>query len=105
MKRPDMPNRKCAGLVDLFFMEAYSRAKEVEAKQICMSCEHIDECLAYSLHHEEFGIWGGLNMKQRMVLRKELGITLERPENEALEDMRILSMQRLKYYRLGHATR
>lgn len=104
MIRPAMPNRKCIGLLDLFFMDNYSRAKEVEAKQLCRSCEHIDECLAYSLHHEEFGIWGGLNMKQRQLLRQQLGIVLKRPENEALEEMRILSMQRIKYGRAANAS-
>lgn len=99
MIKPDMPNRQCAGMGDLFFMSPPTktnnlRLKEMEAKKLCAICPHSEECLEYSLHHEEFGIWGGLNQRQRMAMRRELNIKLVRPEIDHIEELRLLTKQR-----------
>ena len=41
------------------------------AKQVCMACPVIAECLADSLdNHTEFGIWGGMTERERRALLK-----------------------------------
>ena len=45
------------------------------AKEICMKCPLIADCLAYALKNGEFGIWGGTTEEQRKGLRRRNGIT------------------------------
>ena len=41
------------------------------AKQVCIRCPVIAECLADSLdNHTEFGVWGGMTERQRRALLK-----------------------------------
>jgi len=41
------------------------------AKQVCMSCPVIAECLADALdNHTEFGVWGGMTERERRALLK-----------------------------------
>ena len=41
------------------------------AKQVCVGCPVIAECLADSLdNHTEFGVWGGMTERQRRALLK-----------------------------------
>ena len=41
------------------------------AKQVCIACPVIAECLADSLdNHTEFGVWGGMTERQRRALLK-----------------------------------
>ena len=55
---------------DLFFPG--SKADEARAKALCAICPVRNECYDYSLEaRETFGVWGGLNEKQRrMKLRR-----------------------------------
>ncbi len=41
------------------------------AKRLCSICEIKDECLAYSLIHEPFGIWGGRDEQERLRIRTD----------------------------------
>jgi WhiB family redox-sensing transcriptional regulator len=42
------------------------------AKQVCMSCPVIAECLADALdNHTEFGVWGGTTERERRALLKQ----------------------------------
>lgn len=44
-----------------------------EAKAICLSCIVRDECLDFALANSiEWGIWGGLNPRERMKIRRGL---------------------------------
>jgi WhiB family redox-sensing transcriptional regulator len=44
------------------------KKKRIErAKRVCGGCMVSDECLAFGLH-EPFGIWGGLDEKERRLL-------------------------------------
>ena len=44
-----------------------------EARDICMACPVRGECLAYAVTADErFGIWGGLDPRQRHALRRRL---------------------------------
>ena len=44
---------------------------------MCMSCEIVDACRTWGLHHESFGLWGGLTEQDRRSLRARLNIVLE----------------------------
>ena len=55
---------------DLFFPER--GASTNEAKRICRACLVREECLEYALTNgEKFGIWGGLDERQRRHVRRE----------------------------------
>lgn len=42
-----------------------------QARAICASCPVADRCLGYALaNNEQWGIWGGLNEKQRRQARR-----------------------------------
>jgi WhiB family redox-sensing transcriptional regulator len=46
-------------------------AAQQTAKQVCVGCPVIAECLADSLdNHTEFGVWGGMTERQRRALLK-----------------------------------
>jgi len=59
----------CAGEdPDVFFP---SRGEPgTQARQICAACAVRDECLAYAIGADEFGIWGGLDQDERRKLRR-----------------------------------
>jgi WhiB family redox-sensing transcriptional regulator len=45
-----------------------------DAKRICARCEVRSDCLEYALvHHETFGIWGGLSERERRKLKRRAG--------------------------------
>lgn len=60
----------CVGVdPDLFFPEKGEPAGD--AKAVCATCVVRAECLAFALeHNERFGIWGGLSVKERRVIRR-----------------------------------
>ena len=66
----------CRGLSSqMFFPEDHGPYNGTEAKRVCELCDVRQECLTWALeHHETFGIWGGLNARERARLR--VGATL-----------------------------
>ena len=57
---------------EIFFPSADSPA--TEARAICWNCPVRDDCLAYALDaDEEYGIWGGLDPRERQNLRRRQG--------------------------------
>lgn len=48
------------------------------AKEICSVCPKLVHCREYSLRHEPFGTWGGLNEVERAEIRVRRGINLSR---------------------------
>jgi len=49
---------------DMFFPE--SSIHGADAKKICATCDVATQCLAYAISNgERYGIWGGLNTKER----------------------------------------
>ncbi len=53
---------------DVFFPEKGGSTKA--AKAVCASCDVVEQCLRYSLDHDErFGIWGGRSERERRRLR------------------------------------
>ena len=54
---------------DAFFPEMGASPRE--AKKICTGCDVRGECLEYALvHDEQFGIWGGLTVRERRKLAR-----------------------------------
>lgn len=64
---------------ETWFPEKWGRG--TDAKKICASCEVRQECLQYALDNgERAGVWGGLNTKERDLLRRgTTGRTFHRP--------------------------
>ena len=60
-------------------------AAQQQAKQVCMSCLVIAECLADALdNHTEFGVWGGTTERERRaLLKRRPGVTSWRALFEA----------------------
>jgi WhiB family redox-sensing transcriptional regulator len=46
-------------------------------KVICRDCPIIQDCLSWSLHHEEYGFWAGIPERTRWQIRRDRNITLE----------------------------
>lgn len=55
------------------------RALEAQAKEVCATCPVKADCLAFSLvNEEEFGVWGGLDARERSELRVAAGMRTTR---------------------------
>jgi len=46
-----------------------------ELAELCYSCPVIVPCRAHGIKHETFGVWGGLNARERITERRKNGIT------------------------------
>lgn len=68
--------QNCAGL-DMYPEHNQTAAKV--AREVCPGCPFFDECRNWGIHHEEYGIWGGLQQSTRAAIRKEQGIKLMDP--------------------------
>jgi len=69
----------CRGVdPDLFFPQTPEGVRV--AKERCAACSLIYECLAWGLHHEEYGIWGGTTGRDRKRMRRAAGIKLRTPQ-------------------------
>jgi hypothetical protein len=53
-----------------------ARSNTQTAKEMCHQCHVINECFAYSVYHEKYGIWAGLTERQRQTIRRRLKIKL-----------------------------
>jgi WhiB family redox-sensing transcriptional regulator len=63
---------------DMFF-DTHVRT-ERRAKAICSRCDVASKCLAFALETRiEFGVWGGLNGKERRAMLRT-GSTADMPE-------------------------
>lgn len=82
----------CKGKTDLFYRpyssKAAARMMIVEVKAICARCPHLEPCREWGIHHEEFGVWGGMTEQERRAYRINHEITLERPEALTIEPAR-----------------
>lgn len=81
MKYPEFNNASCRSIgIDYYFGEEYNTspsAEEKMAKALCHQCPVFNECREWAIKHEEFGIWGGTNMRDRAKIRRERGIKLQ----------------------------
>ena len=53
------------------------------AVSICNRCPHKRECAEWGINKEYFGIWGGLTLRERQVIRRERGIKIQQEEDVA----------------------
>ena len=64
-------NGACRGMDPAVFFPAQGQAR-AEAKRTCARCLVKADCLEYAMGaNEPYGIWGGLNEKERRRLRRE----------------------------------
>jgi|AntAceMinimDraft_6_1070360.scaffolds.fasta_scaffold15106_6 hypothetical protein len=47
-----------------------TKEQKKEIKKICGGCVHQLDCLEWGLEKERFGVWGGLNNRERSLLRR-----------------------------------
>ncbi len=40
------------------------------ARAICERCLVRDECAAYGIEHDEVGVWGGLDQRERRAMKR-----------------------------------
>lgn len=66
MKYPDFTEASCKDIgVELFFEESKTPTTEEKmVMHLCRSCPVQKDCLNWGLHHELYGIWGGLTRAQ-----------------------------------------
>lgn len=47
------------------------------ARNICKNCDHVVECAEWGVHHEQFGVWGGLSPVELDDARRKRNISIE----------------------------
>ncbi len=51
--------------------ELERQQRESEAKSVCHECQVIEPCLEFAMEtNQKYGIWGGLNEKERASLKR-----------------------------------
>lgn len=78
-------NPVCAQVgIDIFFPEDYDEVDKLNvynysnAKKVCAGCEHIVDCADWGTLHEAYGVWGGLDPKDRAARRRASRLILDR---------------------------
>jgi WhiB family transcriptional regulator, redox-sensing transcriptional regulator len=67
----------CKGMdIDLFYIGKGKRISQ-EVVDTCTTCPVNASCLQHALEREEYGYWANTNSKDRVRMRKELGIKLK----------------------------
>lgn len=66
--------------LEMYFPGKGHSIEHEKVRLMCFTCPVQQECLTWSLHHEDYGVWGGYTMAERAVMRSEQGITLAAPE-------------------------
>ena len=72
----------------LFFPKKGDTAAVRQAKQVCAQCPVAEPCLEDALHrafNHDTGVWGGTSPRERVALRRKLGIVVdgERTDRES----------------------
>lgn len=69
--RPEWHGRgACRGQGKLFFDDK-KKSNVAKAKALCGICVVKDLCLAYAMENDDFGVWGGLTLNERRVMRRK----------------------------------
>lgn len=56
---------------DIFMPEGKNHIQITrQAKGVCSTCPLLENCLDYATRNNEWGIWGGTTMKERLYLRR-----------------------------------
>ena len=89
MREPrEYENPLCAEVSgDFWFPDTQADINAVQdataAKSICRRCSHRTECAEWGIRKEYYGIWGGLTLRERQVIRRQKGIRIHREEEDA----------------------
>lgn len=54
---------------EVFFADANERDKVAEAKSYCGICPVVMQCLTYAIKNDEYGVWGGTTLTERLKVR------------------------------------
>ena len=54
---------------EIFFADGNDRELVAEAKSYCGICPVVLQCLTYALKNDEFGVWGGTTLSERLKVR------------------------------------
>lgn len=60
------------------------KEKYLKAQIVCLTCKHVKDCADWGIHHERFGVWGGLTPEQRQKQRRLKSIPLLEPRPIAI---------------------
>ena len=84
----------CKGIETSRFFPSRGEVVDRELKQACEECPVKSQCLNHALKHETYGYWGGTTEKQRVALRRELKIAVDRPEAQYFSEVRAAKTKR-----------
>lgn len=75
----DWTKANCIGTdTEAFYPEKGCSIELIDhARRVCMRCDIVDGCAEHGIHHEAFGIWGGLTTKDRREIRRKRNIILD----------------------------
>ena len=59
---------RCAGQPEIFVQKRGRPSKNPPWRNFCGACPVIENCLAFAIVHNEFGVWGGTTHQQRKIL-------------------------------------
>lgn len=63
---PVWPEAACRGSGLDWFPSRHDLRAEAAAINVCRTCPHQAECLAWAIEHDEHGIWGGTTDRERL---------------------------------------
>lgn len=63
---PVWPEAACRGSGLDWFPSRHDLWAEADAVNVCRTCPHQAECLAWAIEHDEHGIWGGTTDRERL---------------------------------------
>lgn len=66
---PVWPEAACRGSGLDWFPSRHDLRAEAAAINVCRTCPHQVECLAWAVEHDECGIWGGVTERERRRVR------------------------------------
>jgi hypothetical protein len=60
------------------FFPGRNNARAEQAKETCQTrCKWLDPCLAYALTVDAYGIWGGMDRRERRDIQKRHGMDVQ----------------------------
>ena len=78
---------ECSSLTPALFYPNHGKNVSQVAVDACANCPVRSKCLDHALTYEEYGYWASTTPRQRVSMRKELGIKVIRIEYESEANM------------------
>jgi len=68
------------GYIMYFYEDSEYDKKHVnKMRKACHACPLVSECAEYAIHHERYGFWAGLTVRDRAAIRRKRGIWVTDP--------------------------